>query len=347
MLQLQINHGLKVLLLTILFGVLACSPSTPAERPPVTTQGLEDLRDVQETATIGTALIAVDESLRPIIEAEIASFEALFPHARVEARYLPGETAIREMLLNDSIRLVVSCRRLTSEEEAILLRRNINPHYTNILRDGVVLLVNTSNPVKNLTRQQMLGILSGEIRTWQELDPNAPAGEIVAVFDHAESSTISFLQDSILAGRPILQKRYARTPTSAVFAYIRENPVALGVIGLSWISDRDDPEMRSWEAGTRRLQLEKPDGNGPCAYEQTFFGPYQSYLDQQCYPLNRTVNTILREVIHGVGTGFVSFLDGPDGQRIVHKSGLAAMHTIPRRVKFPPVEGAKEVWESD
>ena len=128
---------------------------------------------------------------------------------------------------------------------------------------------------------------------------------------------------------------------------MREQPVALGIIGLSWISDQDDPDMDSLQVGTRKLKLEKPDRESTCDfYEDGFFGPYQSFLAQRCYPLDRTVNTILREVNHGVGTGLISFMDGPDGQRLIHKSGLAAMHTIPRRVKFPPKEGAKDIPET-
>jgi phosphate transport system substrate-binding protein len=341
------NLWLKMLLLSGLVFSQACSPSPPVEQSSTQPSNSSSIYSASETSTSGRAIITADESIQPIVETAIESFEMQFPEASIEARYLPGEEAIREMLLNDSVRLVVACRRLTPEEEAILTRRNINPNYADILREGIVLVVNAENPVTQLNRSQLLDVLTGRIQQWQEINPEAPEGEIVAVFDHAESSTIRFLQDSILAGQNLLKKRYAQTPTSAVFDYVRQQPLALGVVGLAWISDQDDPQMRMMESGTKRLKLEKPTENTPCAYEQTYFGPYQSYLDQRCYPLNRTVNTILREVVHGVGTGFVSFLDGPDGQRLIHKSGLAALHTIPRRVKFPPIEGAKDIRATD
>ncbi|MFK7922970.1 MAG: PstS family phosphate ABC transporter substrate-binding protein [Bacteroidia bacterium] len=323
----------------------ASQPKNQAEFPA---DSPDDVPKAEQSSTIGTAIISVDETLKPIIEAQIAVFEALYPNTKVYPRYYPGEQAIREMLINDSISLAVSSRELTEEETSILLRHKINPNYADVLIDGIVLLVHKDNPVRTLSHDQMLDVLSGKIKSWQEIDPEAPEGEIVAVFEHAESSTIRYLQDSIMQGRPLLSNRYAKTPTSALFDYVKTQERALGIAGFGWVSDRDDPEMRELLLGTKILRLGRdPNRETICGYDKDHYGPYQAFLYDECYPLARTIKTILREGRHLVGTGFVSFMDGPRGQRAIHKSGLATVHTIPRRITFPPVEGAKDIKQTE
>lgn len=323
----------------------SCStPPQPKNQAELPTDSPEDVPLAEQTSTIGTAIISVDETLKPIIEAQIAVFEALYPNTKLFPRYYPGEQAIREMLINDSISLAVSSRELTKEEASILLRHKINPTYVTILIDGIVLLVHEDNPVRTLTHDQMLDVLSGKIKNWQEIDPTAPEGEIVAVFEHAESSTIRYLQDSIMQGRPLLSNRYAKTPTDSLFHYVKTQERALGIAGFGWVSDRDDPEMRELLSGTKILKLGRdPNKETICGYDKDYYGPYQAFLYDECYPLARPIKTILREERHLVGTGFVSYLDGPRGQRAIHKSGLSTVHTIPRRITFPPIEGAKGI----
>lgn len=339
-------------LLTVLLSLLLLGSCSPAQQetsrsPQPNEPDPDEVPLREQTATIGSAIISVDESLQPIIEAEIAVFEALFPNAKIYPRYYPGEQAIREMLTNDSIRLAISSRELTDEEAAILERKKIAPSYADILKDGIILLVNPENPVRKLSHAQMLDVLSGKITDWQQIDPEAPAGEIVAVFEHAESSSIRYLQDSIMQGRPLLSNRYAKTPTQALFDYVKTQERALGIVGFAWVSDRDDPEMRDLLAGTKILRLGKdPNKETICGFDKEAYGPYQAFLYDDCYPLVRTIKSILREERHMVGTGFVSFLDGPRGQRAIHKAGLSTVHTIPRRVVFPPVEGAEDIKQS-
>ncbi|MEO0469205.1 MAG: substrate-binding domain-containing protein [Bacteroidota bacterium] len=329
-------------------GVLwisGCSTAEPADKNPTASnkptqdnpappQDPGDAPSLKEDATTGEIYITVDETLKPLIEAQIDNFEALYPEATIHAIYLPGEQAIRQMLSTDTIRLAVSPRRLTKDEEKILLARQNPPRYANIFRDGIALMVNEENPVRQLTREQLVGIMSGELTKWSQINPEAE-GDIIVVFDHAESSVLNFVVDSLLGDKPLLQKRYAQSPSPAVFDYVKTRKDALGVVGMAWIADRDDSTMRRMRDGLALLKLETR-ADTICQKGQQFIGPYQSYLYTNCYPLTRTINTISRESIFGLGRGFIAEVDHDRGQRIVHKFGLATVHTIPRRVKLPP-----------
>ena len=351
------NKKMKSLLvLTVLgfsLGMFSCSQAgAPDERvgtenPQKETRKKTFVPPASETGTSGEIYITVDESLLPIIEAEIEQFQGLYPNASVHPLYMPGEEAIRTMLTGDSIRLAIATRKLTEEEEEILESKTIAPRHSQIFTEGVTLISHKENNVKDLTRDDLRKILLGDHKSWTDISGSNLKNEIRIVFDHAASGTIRFLKDSVLIGQNIRQDNvYALKSSPSVLEYVAENTNSIGVIGVSWISDVDDEKMRDFLSKVNVLRIEKPDSGVPCAYEEQFFGPWQSFLNQGCYPLRRPVFTILRETSFGLGTGLVSFLDGPVGQRIVHKAGLSAFHGIPRRVKLPPKEGARNPLKS-
>ncbi|MEL6671951.1 MAG: substrate-binding domain-containing protein [Bacteroidota bacterium] len=322
---------------------------TPVNRPKSTESGAEQVKldpstaPASETATSGEIYITVDETLEPVVDALITNFQFLYKRATVHPIYLPGEEAIATMLNADSIRLAVATRELTTEETAYLKQFNITPDYAPIFKDGVSCIVSNQNSAQELTVEQLRQILSGERTTWEGKQTKQGGEEIRVVFDHRNSSTLQYLKEKVLQGEPMMKDRiFALENNPEVIRYVAENPQAIGIIGNAWISDTDDPEVRDFLAGIHVLRLDKPDEDVPCAFENEYFGPFQAFLDQNCYPLTREAKTILRESIFGLGTGFVAYSVGPIGQRLVHKSGLAAVRGIPREVKFPPKEGARD-----
>ncbi|MDX2247058.1 MAG: substrate-binding domain-containing protein [Bacteroidia bacterium] len=296
--------------------------------------------DATESATSGEIYIAVDESIAPLIQAELDNFQAVHEKAIVHALIMPAEDAIRAMLLSDSIRLVITTRKLNREEENLLKALTVPPDYATLGKDAVAVIVNPENPTNQLKLDQLKAILSGEIKTWKDISGNSTAGNISLIFDHARSGIISFLRDSLMDGKPLPEaSTFALKNTEEVINYVAENPGATGIVGMAWLSDKDDPKVLERLKKIKILSLEKSaHTDNACAYKQTFFGPFQSFLDQDCYPLTRKMYSISRESGIGLGTGFVAYIDGPLGQKIIHKSGLAAIHTIPRKVKFPEEE---------
>ncbi|MEZ4772365.1 MAG: substrate-binding domain-containing protein [Bacteroidia bacterium] len=296
--------------------------------------------NAQENVTKGEIYIAVDESLLPIIQAELDNFQAVYDGAIIHPIVLPGEEAIRAMLVSDSIRLVITGRKLNREEEYLLESLTIPPDYATLGKDGVALVVNPKNTVNQLQTSQLTGILSGEIKSWKKIDPGSPLDNVSLIFDNARSTTISFLRDSLMEGKSFSPTgTFAMKNTTEVIDYVAENPGSIGLVGMSWLSDKDDPKVQERLKKVRVVFLEKlADSDIPCAYTQQYFGPYQSFLDQECYPLTRKIYSISRESGIGLGTGLVAYIDGPQGQKIIHKSGLAAIHTIPRKIKLPEEE---------
>src|SRR5689334_16744229 len=75
--------------------------------------------NILDNATSGTITITVDESLKPLIQAEIEAFEGTYRDAHIKAIYTSESDAIN-LMLQDSARMAIVTRRLTPSEQAVL-----------------------------------------------------------------------------------------------------------------------------------------------------------------------------------------------------------------------------------
>ena len=76
-----------------------------------------------DTPTSGVIAIAVDESLAPIVQEEIAVFESIYKETGI-VPWFSGETETINRLLHDSTRLAVTTRPLTQEETTYMNKRS-------------------------------------------------------------------------------------------------------------------------------------------------------------------------------------------------------------------------------
>lgn len=321
----------------------ATGPETAPARDSVgildyTTSGRMDKAiPADEDATSGAITIAVDESLKPIIDAEIATFEFLYEGSKINAIYLPGEEAIAAMLSSDSVRLAISTRELRPEEEALLRKRSISAKYAHLFSDGVAVIAHPDYSGNQLTASQLYKLFTGEVNSWEGLGNTTSDKEVSLIVDNRASSVLTAIRNEYLDGQqPTSSRLFALNSTEEVVDYVAANPGAIGFIGSAWISDRDNQEMMERRKKVTFLALEKSKQDSLCLENENFFLPYQSYIYQECYPLSRKVVSVLRESTMGLGTGFVSFMDSPKGQLVIHKAGLATVHAIGRKVKLPP-----------
>jgi phosphate transport system substrate-binding protein len=130
------------------------------------------------------------------------------------------------------------------------------------------------------------------------------------------------VKDSVAKVKTLPANCFAMNDNKAVVDYVAKNRNALGLIGLEWISDKDDTTRNSFLNRVKVVAL---------AGDSTNFQPYQAYLALKYYPLMRTITAINREGRTGLATGFAAFFASERGQRIVLKAGLLPK-TMPLRI---------------
>lgn len=275
-----------------------------------------------DTPTSGTIKVSVDESFKPLMDTEINVFQNLNPEAHIIAAYKAEADCITD-LVNDSATMVVVTRPLSDSEQLYFKGLKMPIVTKPIARDAVTLIVNPSNPDTSMTMDEIRAIMLGKDST-HHYD---------LVFDHQNSSLVRYVIDSINMGKPLPEGTKAANGCAQVVDYVAANKNALGVIGVSWVSDPYDSTGLSFLSKIKVVgvmsdstyqYLSKNPGFEPhdAAYTRYYFKPYQAYIALKSYPLTRTVYFILREPYFGLGTGFANFLGGNKGQMIIGKERL-------------------------
>jgi len=274
-----------------------------------------------DNTTSGTIKIAVDESLKPLIDAEIDAFEGIYRDAHIEVTYTSESDAINAMLV-DSARLAIVTRRLTPDEQGALDRVKIPGRQMTIAKDGIALILHNENQDTLLTWTQIQEIFEGKISNWKQVNANSSSQSIDVVFDHPNSGILRFLRDTLENIKTIPKNFFAVNNNEAVIDYVSKKKNAIGLIGVAWVSDAEDSTANSFLKSVQVAAI----SNG-----SEFYQPYQAYIAQNSYPLSREVVIISREARSGLGSGFLTYIASDKGQRVVLKAGLVPA-TMPVRI---------------
>jgi phosphate transport system substrate-binding protein len=303
-------------LIAFLFLLSAC-----AESPVKTTL---------DTPTSGKITVSCDESLKPIVEAEIAVFQMQHPNAKVNAIYTSEFDAI-QLMLKDSARLAIVTRELNTQELDVLKSQNISKaRVFKIGYDAIAFILNNQNKDTSFSLAQVKGLLTGELKNWKQISTNSKLGEIKVVFDHAKSGAIRLLEDSVLFGSKLGSNCFALNTNPEVIKYVQDNPNAIGIIGVSWISDLDDAQSKFFLDNIKVAEIE-PILLRVSGITNT---PIQGNIALKQYPYWRPIKVLSRELRTGLGTGFASFLESEPGQKIILKGGLVPHRSSIRTINI-------------
>ncbi len=280
-----------------------------------------------DTLTSGVAKIGIDDCFTPIINEEIAVFEGLNEEALLNPVY-GNEVDIVKLILQDSLRLIVTARDLTVNEKQIIKENNLQPRSQKIAIDGIALIINKENNDSLISISTLKKIMLGHVSSWKELNSESKLDNILVVFDNKNSSTVRFIKDSINNGEPISGKNlHALKTNREVIDYVSQTPNAMGIVGVNWISNLNDTTHNSFLKDIRVMSVSRSE----VATINNSFKPFPAYLALGNYPLTRDVYIILSDLRGTLPAGFVNFVAGDSGQRIILKAGLLPA-TRPMRV---------------
>lgn len=296
-----------------------------------------------ENSTSGKITVSVDETYKPIIEAEVNAFHRFYPDAEVTINYKP-EAECFEDLMTKQVSMIIAGRKLNEEELARFQKRTIVPKETKLATDAICILLNKENKDTLFEAADLRLIFKGRVTKWSKLFPyneeKRSNDNITIVFDHPASSTMRYVKESIIPGAEMTKNVFAAGTNNAVIEYVAKNKNAIGIIGVNWLSDSDDIYVELALEDTKMAFIEMSGSD-----ELQFVQPFQAFIGSGKYPLTREIYAISGEGFSGLGTGFVNFVAGPRGQRIILKSGLMPAIVPPRQVSLPPKVDGKSVEE--
>lgn len=276
-----------------------------------------------DTPTSGETTVVADESLSLLTDAEVQVFEGIYTKAKINVSY-KAEALVFNDLLENKTNVIIATRDLTPEEHAVFEKAKLVPRVTKIASDAITFVSNKANPQTSLSIEQIKGLVQGKITTWKQIDPASELGDIKLVFDNKNSSTVRYIKEKLIDDATLQITGFAVDSTPKMISYITEHPDAIGIMGVSWVSDHNDTISGNFLKNINVLAVK--DSSGKEEYQ-----PYQAYVAQKLYPFYRDVYVICTEPRAGLGSGFSNFVAGDKGQRIILKSGLVPS-TMPVRI---------------
>jgi phosphate transport system substrate-binding protein len=266
--------------------------------------------------THGRTSMVVDESLAPIIEDQLLIFQSAYPEVQVSTLYKP-ENELLKLLLTDSIRVAVMSRTLTPQEAKFYEQKQIKIRVNRFAVDGIALITQKNNPDSLVSVNDIISLMQGKPSVVKNL-----------VFDNPNSSTVRYIKELAKVNSLPTKGVYALKTNPEVITYVATHPGSIGIVGINWINQPEE----STSVSVNQIKV-----MGLCQGDRkndakSYFKPTQSDLALGNYPLMRNLYLINCEGGPGPGTGFVTFVAGERGQRIVLKSGLLPDSIPPREV---------------
>jgi phosphate transport system substrate-binding protein len=201
--------------------------------------------------TIGDALVPAlaEDFLKSQGATDVRILPGAKPQEKIVQGVLPGDgfpsmieiaahgsaTAFTA-LADKSCDIGMASRRIKPDEAAKLasLGDMTSPGNEHILGlDGIAVIVNASNPLTELSKDQIKRIFTGEIADWSKVGTGHGAIEIYARDD--KSGTFDSFKSIVLAGAPLVASARRFEDSNALSDAVSGDPNGIGFIGLPFI----------------------------------------------------------------------------------------------------------------
>jgi phosphate transport system substrate-binding protein len=203
-----------------------------------------------------------------------------------------GSSAGIRAVQNGICQIGMSSRELTPEEKGLT--------EIPIALDGIVIIVNHENPLRDLTIEQARDIFAGRVTKWRQI--GGSAGRITVISREDGSGTRASFEEKVMreAGSPVPVSADALVQDSngAVREVVAGDPAAIGYISFGLVDDR-----------VQALTL-----NG--------VAPGDSTIRDQTYPVVRRFLFLTNREPSGRAKQFIDYVLSPEGQQVLVQEGL-------------------------
>ena len=266
--------------------------------------------------TTGNVKIAVDENLKDIIAQEKEIFESIYKYAKVDLLILPENTLINN-LYSDSIHGAFLTRNLTTEELDFFKQKQQYPRPVHFATGALAFVVSNQYPDTAYTYETLVSFLSDPSKGKKFIIENNKSGIATQVLK--------------IIGKDSLPKNiYAKLSKKEIYDYIHQDLNSIGIIDYSDISDSDLPSTKELYLNNNLLAISRPKDS----VQHGYIRPYQYNLKDKLYPFTRDLYYVNTSGLNDVSAGFIAFVAGEIGQKIILKSGLLPKYQSERWVEF-------------
>jgi phosphate transport system substrate-binding protein len=254
-------------------------------------------------ATAARADITVKGSDTMVILAQkwAETYMAKTPGAKVQVTG-GGSGVGLAALQNQSTDLANSSRKIRAAEIANCVKAfGRRPLEYKVAMDGLSVFLHESNPIKELSIEQLRLIFTGKIKNWK--DVGGPNAKITVYSRENSSGTYEFFKENVLLGRDFAASAQTMQGTAAVLQAVAKDKNAIGYGGAAY------------GAGAKHIMVKKDDRSP--AVE-----PTEETVVNGTYPIWRYLYVYLNpDLDKGDIANYLHWMRSDDGQKVVKDVG--------------------------
>ncbi len=245
-----------------------------------------------------TLTVSGSTTVLPIAQATAEAYMDKHPEVNISIRGGGSGVGIAA-LMNGTAQIASSSRPIKSKELTQAKGKGVNPTAYAVALDGIAIIVNPSNTVKNLSIAQIKNIYTGKTKNWSEV--GGPKQPIVVISRDVASGTFEVFNEKALAGSKVDSGAQLLASNNAVASSVGSTPGGIGYIGLGYVTG--DVRVVPVEGVTPSSQTVK-DGT---------------------YKLARKLYMYTNGKAKGDANAFIGFIQSDAGQKIVVQQGFISI----------------------
>ena len=187
-----------------------------------------------------------------------------------------------------------------SEIDKLKARFNVLGVEIKTAKDGLSLYVNESNPVQELSLEQIKKIYTGETQNWKDL--GGPDAKIILYGRENSSGTYVYFKDNVLGGADFSPMTQTMPGTAAVVNAVAKDKYGIGYGGAAY------------GKGIKYAKVKKD-------AKSTAYEPAEANVKSGLYPISRYLYMYTRNRPTGALKEYVDWILSTEGQEIVSKVG--------------------------
>lgn len=208
-------------------------------------------------------------------------------------------------LIDGTTDLAQASRAIKMDEKMKLTEAGISYKEVIAAYDALAMVVNPSNSINQLTREQLEGIYTGKIKNWKEV--GGADLQIVVYTRETSSGTYEFVKTSVLKNKNFVSSALSMPATGAIIQSVSQTKGAIGYVGLAYVNKEVKALKVSYDKG------------------KNFIGPSVATAMDKTYPITRPLYYYYNTKVEKKVMPYLNYVLSKEGQEIVLKVGYVPL----------------------
>ena len=248
----------------------------------------------------GNIVINGSTTVLPIAQKVAEAYMKANPNVRISLSGGGSGNGIKA-LIDGSTDIADSSRFIKDSEVKLAVEKGRYPVPFAVAYDCIIPVVHPSNPMSNLSMDQLKAIYMGEVKNWKEV--GGPDRKVVVISRDTSSGTYEVWESKVMNKERVYPGALLQASNGAVVQAVSKNKNAIGYIGLGYL-----------DASVKALTVGGIEGSEETTLNGTYPISRPLYMFTAGWPTGDTLN-------------FINFVLNPQkGQKYVREAGYVPLY---------------------